>query len=193
MIRLLIFPLVLLAGTALQAQSVPIEGPRDPAQFAALFAKSPFVMPSGGDQSPLSQRYAITGIASMNGEPIVFLLDQATKQRLAISARESQGGVTFVSLTQNDDPNLVRATIRSGSETGDVGFAKSQLSPARNAAAPANTTAATPAPPPATPAASPAAELVAAPQPQPSAPSSTRRIIRRTTALPAPGAAINNQ
>ena len=186
--RLVIPSLMLVFGASLRAQSVPAEGPRDAAQFAALFARSPFVMPSGGDQSPLSQRYSITGVASIDGEPRVFLLDQATKQRLTIYAGNPDGNVSLVSFKPNDNLSQVRATIRAGSETGEVSFSKNQLSPVLNATAAAPPPAATPPPAPAL-SAPPTTELVAAPQPQPSPPASTRRIIRRTTALPAPGSA----
>ncbi|MEO8204732.1 MAG: hypothetical protein ABI615_01030 [Chthoniobacterales bacterium] len=106
-----------------QVDAIP---PRDPAAFSALFAKSPFVMATASEQSPISQRYVITGTVKIGDDARVFLLDKTTQNRLMISKTQADGPVSLISLQSNSDPTQVRATIRAGSETGVVGFAKSQ-------------------------------------------------------------------
>lgn len=155
----------------------PEDGKRDLTPFEGLLARSPFVMPSSSvAQNPISQRYVITGVARINDEPRIYLLDQTTQNRFMISPTQRRGDVELVSLETHNDPSRVRAVIRAGSDTGVVGFGKA--APSSVTTSGTQTAAATPAQ--ADPAASPAATppMVA-----------TRPVIRREKSLPLPATA----
>lgn len=190
------------------AIGVPPEGPRDFSSFTTLMMKSPFVMPTAdGDQSPLAQRYTLTGAAKIGSKPHVFLLDVVNQTRLMIAPDQPDGEVSLVALDGDTDLANIRATIRVGSETGVITFAKSQLAPPPpsaevpadgNGAAPALTqtnnsvplatpvAAADGTSPTRPPTAAELQQLGGAASPGTLQPVPPRRIIRRQTPVPVP-------
>ena len=101
-----------------------------------------------------------------------------------ISANHPSGDVALVSLQANNDPSKVRATIRSGSDSGVISFGKAQLADS-GTTKPGNAPVA---------ANSPSGPAAISPAPEPPAPPSAgvpaephvRRVIQRTAALPMP-------
>lgn len=185
---------------------LPPDGPRDFSAFAKLMARSPFMMPSsGGENSPLSQRFTLTGAAKINDKPHIFLLDTQNQARLILSPGQPDGDVELVSFEENAEASKVRAVIRVGTETASLSFGQAQLAPPPAApSAPAESaspalTSATPANP-AAPSTQPAlTNTNAAPQPSaadlqaagisPGTPLQAvppRRILRRNTNIPTP-------
>lgn len=119
-----------LAHAQMEDAGLPPEGPRDFSAFAKLMARSPFMMPSsGGENSPLSQRFTLTGAAKINDKPHVFLLDTQNQSRLILSPGQPDGDVELVSFEENAEASKVRAVIRVGTETASLSFGQAQLAP----------------------------------------------------------------
>jgi hypothetical protein len=110
-------------------------------RYEELWKKSPFQLESTAppvESAGLSQRYALTGIAEINGEPIAFVMERATQQRMMV--RQAGGGGNGLSLVQVDvadgkyDESTV--TLRQGAEVGVVKFDAGPAMPAPTMASP---------------------------------------------------------
>lgn len=137
------------APTALPADNVPAEAPvaEEPAavdivpppfplsRYEDLWKKSPFQLESVAppvESAGLAQRYALTGIAEISGEPIAFLMERATQRRMMV--RKDGAGSGDLALVQIDvspkkyDDSTV--TVRQGAEVGVVKFDAGPAMPA---------------------------------------------------------------
>ncbi len=164
------------------SNSSPWERPRDLSSFQQLLKHSPFSLPTAEESSPLAERYAMTGIITIDGEEQIFLFDRTDQSRDLITKKPNSKNISLVSLVRESGNAPVKASIRVGSETGTIGFIESAQSKGG------------PVPPPipgSVAAGIGAPGAVVGPQPgvtmpalpplpqQPSAPPPTRRIIRR--------------
>lgn len=96
------------------------------ARYEALWKRSPFQLESVAppvESAGLAQRYALTGLAEVGGEPIAFLMERSTQQRMMIKKGASEGGLTLVQVDVATDKYAnSTATIRQGAEVGVVKF-----------------------------------------------------------------------
>ena len=118
---------------ALIAEDAPAEDIVPPpfplSRYEDLWKKSPFQLestaPPVADSAGLAQRYALTGIAEINGEPIAFVMERATQQRMMVRKQADAGG-SGLSLVQVDMSQKKyddsTATLRQGAEVGVVKF-----------------------------------------------------------------------
>lgn len=94
-------------------------------RYEALWERSPFQMESVAplvESAGLSQRYALTGLAAINGEPIAFLMERATQNRVMVQADGTEGGISLVQVDVQQKYADSTATLRQGSEVGVVRF-----------------------------------------------------------------------
>lgn len=120
-------PAALLAEDAAPEEIVPPAFPLS--RYEDLWKKSPFQLestaPPVADSAGLAQRYALTGIAEINGEPIAFVMERATQQRMMVR-KEADAGGNGLSLVQVDMSQKKyddsTATLRQGAEVGVVKF-----------------------------------------------------------------------
>jgi hypothetical protein len=116
------------AAVAEEAAAADIVPPPFPlSRYEELWKKSPFQLESVAppvESAGLAQRYALTGIAEISGEPIAFLMERATQRRLMV--RKDGAGSGDLALVQIDvsakkyDDSTV--TVRQGAEVGVVKF-----------------------------------------------------------------------
>lgn len=95
-------------------------------RYQELWERSPFQLESAAppvESAGLAQRYALTGIAEIGGEPIAFLMERATQQRMMVKQQEGEGGLSLVQVDviqrKYDDSTV---TVRQGNEVGVVKF-----------------------------------------------------------------------
>lgn len=163
------------------ASPYPTEGwkqPRELEMFAKLISHSPFSLPTLEESSPLAERYAMTGIITIDTEEQVFVFDRTDKSRELLTGKPNAKNMSLVTLIR-EGKNPIKATIRVGSETGTIGFLE-------GAAPEANPSAPIPGSPASAHAPSPGINLPPLP-PLPKTPSTTpqgRRIIRRPVVTP---------
>lgn len=139
----------------------PADGPAEdlvPAPFPvsryeALWKRSPFQLESVAppvESAGLAQRYALTGLAEVGGEPIAFLMERATQQRMMVRKEGGEGGLSLVQVdVVTGKSENSSATIRQGAEIGVVKFDAGPPPPMAPTAIPANPSAMVPRPAPA--------------------------------------------
>lgn len=94
-------------------------------RYAVLWERSPFQLESIApptESAGLSQRYALTGIAQIDGEPIAFLMERASQQRIMIDKKTNNAGLTLVQVDLQPKQSDSSVTLRSGGEVGVVKF-----------------------------------------------------------------------
>ena len=94
-------------------------------RYEPLWQRSPFQLESVAppvESAGLAQRFALTGIAEINGEPIAFVMERATQNRLMVKANSTEGGVSLVQVDVQQKYTDSSATLRQGAEVGVVRF-----------------------------------------------------------------------
>jgi hypothetical protein len=94
-------------------------------RYEMLWERSPFQLESIAPpemSEGLAQRYALTGIAEINGEPIVFVMERATQNRVMVRSDAGEGDLSLVQVDVQAKYGESTATVRSGAEVGVVKF-----------------------------------------------------------------------
>ena len=95
-------------------------------RYEPLWERSPFQLESVAppvESAGLAQRFALTGLAEINGEPIAFIMDRAPpNNRLMVRKDSSEGGVSLVQVDVQKKYIDSTATLRQGAEVGVVRF-----------------------------------------------------------------------
>lgn len=107
------------------AESGVVAGAFPLSRYETLWERSPFQLESVAppvESAGLSQRFALTGLAAINGEPIAFLMDRATQNRLMVRKDGSEGGVSLVQVDVQKKYTDSTATVRQGAEVGVIRF-----------------------------------------------------------------------
>lgn len=94
--------------------------PRDLSNFQTLLQHSPFSLATAEDTSPISDRYMLTGIITLDGEEEIFVMDRNDQSRQLLTKKPNTQGMSLVNIIHDDDPNKLRATIRVNGETGVI-------------------------------------------------------------------------
>jgi hypothetical protein len=127
---------LLMISGSFAAEQVPWEMPRNLSAFESLLKRSPFTLPTAEESSPLSERFAMTGIASIAGEDQVFVFDRTDQSRFMLTAKPNEKNMSLVSIVRQDSSPL-KASIRVGNETGTIGFLEAAQQPTQQQAPPA--------------------------------------------------------
>lgn len=95
--------------------------PRSLDQFKPLLTHSPFSLPTAEQSSPLAERYALTGIVSMDGVDQVFVFDRTDQSRDLVGKIPNAKGMSLVSVLR-ESGEQPKASVTIGGETGTIGF-----------------------------------------------------------------------
>ncbi len=114
----------------------PWEKSRDLKAFQPLLKHSPFSLPTAEDSSPLADRYALTGIVTINGEDQVFVFDRTDQSRELVGKIPNAKNMSLVSLIREGNSAPQKASIMIGSESGTIGFLEAKQPQGGNPAAP---------------------------------------------------------
>ncbi len=107
-------------------QAFPLE------RYRALWEKSPFMLASieaVPTSMGLAQKYALTGIASIAGEPMVFLKDRMSQTTVTVGVATNMQGLSLVNIESRQDPKESTATVRAGGEVGVLKFDEVSMQP----------------------------------------------------------------
>ena len=107
----------------------PWETPRDLSTFRSLLNHSPFSLPTAEESSPLSDRFAMTGIATVGGVEQIFIFDRADQSRGVLTHTPNDKNMSLVSLVREGDKPPQKATIRVGADTGIIAFLEASQQP----------------------------------------------------------------
>ncbi|MBX9742231.1 MAG: hypothetical protein K2W99_01630 [Chthoniobacterales bacterium] len=100
--------------------SAPWTKPRQLSSFQVLLQHSPFSLSSIEESSPLSERYAITGIINLNGEDKIFIFDRNDQSHELVSKTPNEKAMALIAVIPQEDPNKLKATVSIGGETGTL-------------------------------------------------------------------------
>jgi len=95
-------------------------------RYEKLWERPPFHLESVAppeESAALAQRYALTGIAEIDGKPIAFLMERASQQRMIVEQEARDSGLALVSVdlsAQKYEDSTV--TIQQGAEVGVIKF-----------------------------------------------------------------------
>jgi len=135
----LICTLVLFGKSTATAQEEPPFQPATHAleRYQRIWERSPFVVETKivEESAGLAQRFALTGMAMIDGAPVAFLLDRNSLARIIVApGRESQG-IELVSVDQQSDARNSSAVIKLGAEQASLRFDAESLHGTAGAAA----------------------------------------------------------
>ena len=109
-----------LLGSAMAQNEDPWTQPRDISRFQFLLDRSPFSLPTAEESSPIADRYALTGMVSINGEPMVFVLDKTTQERHMLTKTPNKLDMGLVDYLPDPDPRRMHATIKISGQTATL-------------------------------------------------------------------------
>jgi hypothetical protein len=124
---------VLLSGISplvAAASKAPWEKPRSLADFQSLLDHSPFSLPTAEESSPLADRYALTGIVTIDGQEEIFVFDRTDQSREMLSHTPNEKNMALVALVRDGDAAPQKATIRVGTDTGTISYLEAAPQPA---------------------------------------------------------------
>lgn len=127
-----------LLGSAMAQNEDPWTQPRDLAQFQFLLDRSPFSLPTAEESSPVADRYTLTGAASINGEPIVFILDKTTQERHMITKAPNKFNIGLVDYLPDPDPRRMHASIKINGQVATLSYSEPVAVQGQQPAAPQN-------------------------------------------------------
>lgn len=111
------------ADIEVAAQSGPVPPAFPLSRYQPMWEKSPFQLKSEAPpemSEGLAQRYVLTGIAEIDGEPIVFLMERSTQNRFMV--RREGGEINLVEINIEAKYSDSSAVVRRGGEVGVVKF-----------------------------------------------------------------------
>ncbi len=106
------------------------ERPREISRFQSLISKSPFALPTAEESSPLSERYAITGMITIGGKEQIFVFDRTDQSRELLTSTPNAKNMMLVSIQREGTTQPTKATIRVGTETGTISYLEAAPQPA---------------------------------------------------------------
>lgn len=97
---------------------------RDVDRYRHIWEKSPFVTETKVVQQTgaLSERFILTGVASLQDEPVIFVLDRKSLVRLMVTKEPNADGLSLISVQRVEDPKQAMATIQLASEQGVIKY-----------------------------------------------------------------------
>jgi hypothetical protein len=123
---------ILLSAAAFASISAHAADPENPAapwlasrsmdNFRALLDRSPFSLPTAEEAAPGAERFFLTGAATINGEPVVFVLDKNTQVRHMLGRTPNAANSKLLEYTPSPDPKNMRARIRIEGMDVSVGY-----------------------------------------------------------------------
>jgi hypothetical protein len=125
------FPLTLILAVATLTQSSASEQadelwlqPRSMEKFQVLLDRSPFSLPTAEESAPAAERYSITGAATINQEPFVFIVDKNTQSRLMLGKNPDPAGNVLLDYLPDLNPQKMKASIRIDGQVTTVAYAE---------------------------------------------------------------------
>jgi hypothetical protein len=105
--------------------------PRSMENFQALLSRSPFSLPTAEETTAAPDRFSLTGVATINERPVVFVFDKNTQNRLMLEKLEDSENPSkdrLVELAPSDDPKNLRATVLIEGQRSEIRFSETAFS-----------------------------------------------------------------
>ena len=108
--------------------------PRSMEKFQVLLDRSPFSLPTVEESAPAAERYSITGAATINDEPIVFIVDKTTQNRLMLGRTPDASGNVLLEYLPDLNPQKMKASIQIDGQVTTVAYAEVAADPQQQVA-----------------------------------------------------------
>ena len=131
LIFLLVSRLCVAADTS-DFDSEPWLRPRSMENFKSLLERSPFSLPTAEENTAIAERFVLTGAATINETPVVFVLDKNTQNRLMLeksSSSDSSSKDQLLELFQDADPKNLRASVQIEGQRTEIRFSETSFEP----------------------------------------------------------------
>jgi hypothetical protein len=124
--------LALSSGLSVASEGVDLDAapwlkPRSMENFKSLLQRSPFSLPTAEENTAAPDRFSLTGVATIDEKPVVFVFDKNTQNRLMLQkmeGTENQSRDHLVELFANSDPKNVRASVQIEGQRSEIHFAE---------------------------------------------------------------------
>ena len=132
---ILIFLLVSRLSVAAETpdlDSEPWLRPRSMENFKSLLERSPFSLPTAEENTAIAERFVLTGAATINETPVVFVLDKNTQNRLMLeksNSSDSSSKDKLLELFQDADPKNLRASVQIEGQRIEIRFSETSFEP----------------------------------------------------------------
>lgn len=102
--------------------------PRSLQDFRSLLDRSPFSLPTAEETAEIEDRFFLTGVATINEKPVVFVFDKTTQNRLMLEKIDSTGDVQrdrLIEYIPSIDPKNLTARVQIEGKVSQIRFAES--------------------------------------------------------------------
>ena len=100
--------------------------------FKSLLERSPFSLPTAEENTAIAERFVLTGAATINETPVVFVLDKNTQNRLMLeksNSSDSSSKDQLLELFQDADPKNLRASVQIEGQRTEIRFSETSFEP----------------------------------------------------------------
>jgi hypothetical protein len=121
---------LLASSLAPAADPEPWLQPRSMDRFKSLLDRSPFSLPTAEESAPAADRFFLTGMATINDQPVVFVFDKNTQNRLMLEKVEDPMNQTkdrLLEIFQDPDPKNLRATVQIEGQRAEIRFSETSF------------------------------------------------------------------
>jgi len=112
-------------ANATNFESAPWLRPRVIENFKSLMDRSPFSLPTAEETAGVADRFFLTGMATIDEKPVVFVFDKNTQNRLMLSkleGSENQSRDMLLEVFQSPDPKNLRASVQIEGQRTEIRF-----------------------------------------------------------------------
>jgi hypothetical protein len=129
------FLLLLTLAAPLRADSPDLDAapwlkPRSLENFKSLLDRSPFSLPTAEETIAAEERFFLTGAATINEKPVVFVFDKNTQNRLMLEkleGAESQSRDRLLEFSPSMDPKNLSAKVQIEGKVTEIRFSETSF------------------------------------------------------------------
>jgi len=108
----------------LQAEKAPWTEQRSMENFQVLLTRSPFSLPTAEESAPSADRFFLTGAATIDNEPVVFILDKNTQARHMVGKKPDSANNQLLDYQPSADLKNMSARVRIEGQEALIRYAE---------------------------------------------------------------------
>ena len=108
----------------LKAENAPWTEQRSMENFQVLLNRSPFSLPTAEESAPSADRFFLTGAATIDNEPVVFILDKNTQARHMVGKKPDSANNQLLDYQPSADIKNMSARVRIEGQEALIRYAE---------------------------------------------------------------------
>ena len=108
----------------LKAENAPWTEQRSMENFQVLLNRSPFSLPTAEESAPSADRFFLTGAATIDNEPVVFILDKNTQARHMVGKKPDSANNQLLDYQPSADLKNMSARVRIEGQEALIRYAE---------------------------------------------------------------------